>query len=188
MAGKFPSNEISYGPERRAQVNYLSTLIHKNGTYFSNFFHRRAHTSNAPCHSPSSWKNSLKLFDMSDEEKKEKTVLDGVGFAAVSADGKKLLVSAKGSVGIINAAADHGRHGGGVIDRPDVDLSIQGVRRTNESPVGKTGVDHTGPTRACQDVGRAVAREPELAVDDSGLHSRWSELQVSTPWPVRHHR
>ena len=48
---------------------------------------------------------SLKIFDLKDDEKKENTVIDNVGFAMITADGKQLLVSSGGGYSIIKAAA-----------------------------------------------------------------------------------
>lgn len=49
---------------------------------------------------------SLKLFDVTEDEKKEKNVLDGVGGYAVSADGKKLLVRKDAALAVVDAAPD----------------------------------------------------------------------------------
>ncbi|MEK6799439.1 MAG: PDZ domain-containing protein [Planctomycetota bacterium] len=54
----------------------------------------------------SSAKTSVKLFDLTDEEKKEKTVLEEVGQFVVSADGKKILVRKDATMAIVDAAAD----------------------------------------------------------------------------------
>jgi len=54
----------------------------------------------------SSAKPSLKIFDLTDEEKKEKTILDEVGGALISADGKKLLVRKGETMAIVDAAPD----------------------------------------------------------------------------------
>ncbi len=51
-------------------------------------------------------KPSIKLFDVKDEEKKEKTVLEDVGQFVVSADGKKLLVRKDQTMAIVDAAPD----------------------------------------------------------------------------------
>jgi len=48
---------------------------------------------------------SIRLFDLKDEKKKEKTVMAGPGWFAISADGKKLLVRHNGRFGIVKAAA-----------------------------------------------------------------------------------
>lgn len=45
----------------------------------------------------------IKLFDMSDEKKEEKTVVSGTGQFSISADGKKLLVRSGDSFSIIDA-------------------------------------------------------------------------------------
>jgi len=49
---------------------------------------------------------AIKLFDLTDEKKEEKTVLDGVDGFGVSADGKKLLVSKGNTFAIVDANAD----------------------------------------------------------------------------------
>ncbi|MBP7747721.1 MAG: PD40 domain-containing protein [Phycisphaerae bacterium] len=49
---------------------------------------------------------AIKLFDIHDEKKEEKTVLDGSGGFSLSADGKKLLVAKDGTFAIVDAAAD----------------------------------------------------------------------------------
>ncbi len=51
-------------------------------------------------------KPSLKIFDVTDEEKKEKTVLDEVNSFAMSADGKRLLVRKDKDMAIVDAAPD----------------------------------------------------------------------------------
>jgi len=51
-------------------------------------------------------KPSVKIFDVKDEEKKEKTVVDEVGQFVISADGKKLLVRKEQTMAIVDAAAD----------------------------------------------------------------------------------
>ncbi|MEW6237452.1 MAG: S41 family peptidase [Candidatus Omnitrophota bacterium] len=50
-------------------------------------------------------KTEIKIFDLKDEKKEEKTVLSDAGRFAMSADGKKLLVD-KGGFYVIDAAAD----------------------------------------------------------------------------------
>ena len=53
---------------------------------------------------PGSGKSTeIKLFDMEDEKKEEKTVISGAGSFAISADGKKLLVQAGRSFAIVDA-------------------------------------------------------------------------------------
>lgn len=49
---------------------------------------------------------SLKIFDLNDEKKEEKTVLDGVGGFGISADGKKILVFKGDTYAIVDAAPD----------------------------------------------------------------------------------
>lgn len=49
---------------------------------------------------------SLKILDLEDEKREEKTVLDGVGSFAISADGKKLLVRKDDTWAVIDAAPD----------------------------------------------------------------------------------
>ena len=51
-------------------------------------------------------KPSARLFDLKDEEKKEKTIVDEVGQFVISADGKKLLVRKDQTMAIVDAAAD----------------------------------------------------------------------------------
>ncbi len=51
-------------------------------------------------------KPSIKIFDLTDEEKKEKGVLDEVNNAVISADGKKLLVRKDETMAIVDAAAE----------------------------------------------------------------------------------
>lgn len=48
---------------------------------------------------------SIKLFDLKDDKKKEKTVLDGVGGFSMSGDGKKLLIQTRGKISVVDAAA-----------------------------------------------------------------------------------
>jgi tricorn protease len=50
-------------------------------------------------------KPSIKLFDLTDEKREEKTVVDGATGFAISADGKKLLVRQRRSAHIVAAAA-----------------------------------------------------------------------------------
>ena len=45
----------------------------------------------------------IKIFDMEDEKKEEKTIVSGAGGFSISADGKKLLVPTGGSFAIIDA-------------------------------------------------------------------------------------
>jgi tricorn protease len=66
-------------------------------------------------------KPSIKIFDLKDEEKEEKTVLGEVGPFAVSADGKKLLVRKEGTMAIIDAAPDQ------KLDKP---MSLAGMNAT----------------------------------------------------------
>ncbi|TWT40342.1 hypothetical protein RAS1_40500 [Phycisphaerae bacterium RAS1] len=49
---------------------------------------------------------SLKIFDPKDDEKKENTILDGIGGYGISADGKKLVVFKGDNIAIIDAKAD----------------------------------------------------------------------------------
>ncbi len=49
---------------------------------------------------------AIKIFDVKDEEKREKNVLDGVGGFDLSADGKKILVPRGGQWAILDARAD----------------------------------------------------------------------------------
>lgn len=51
-------------------------------------------------------KPSIKIFDLTDDEKKEKGVLDEVNNCVISADGKKLLVRKDETMVIIDAAAE----------------------------------------------------------------------------------
>ncbi|MCA9244502.1 MAG: PDZ domain-containing protein, partial [Phycisphaerales bacterium] len=48
---------------------------------------------------------SVKLFDLKDDKREEKTVVDGAGRVAISADGAKLMVSDGGRFAIVDAAA-----------------------------------------------------------------------------------
>lgn len=48
---------------------------------------------------------SIKIFDLEDEDREEKTVATGSGSFGISADGKKLLVATGGSFAIIDAKA-----------------------------------------------------------------------------------
>jgi tricorn protease len=48
-------------------------------------------------------KPSIKLFDLEDEKKEEKTVLEGTGSFSMSSDGKKLLVRKEGKMAVIDA-------------------------------------------------------------------------------------
>ncbi|MEK6676599.1 MAG: PDZ domain-containing protein [Planctomycetota bacterium] len=61
-------------------------------------------------------KPSLKIFDLKDEEKKEKTVLDEIGAFEISADGKKIIVRKEETLAIVTAAAEQ------KLDKP-LDLS-----------------------------------------------------------------
>ncbi len=54
----------------------------------------------------SSGKPSVKIFDLTDEEKKEKTILEEVSNALISADGKKLLVRKDETMAIVDAAPE----------------------------------------------------------------------------------
>ena len=47
---------------------------------------------------------AIKLFDLTDEKKEEKSVLEGAGAFGISADGKKLLVMKDGTFAIVDAA------------------------------------------------------------------------------------
>jgi len=49
---------------------------------------------------------SIKLFDITDDEEEEKTVLSGAGAFSMSADGKKILATKDGNYHIIDAVAD----------------------------------------------------------------------------------
>ena len=49
---------------------------------------------------------SLKIYDVNDDERKEKTVADGVFSYALSADGKKLLLRKGDTFAVVDAAAD----------------------------------------------------------------------------------
>jgi tricorn protease len=49
---------------------------------------------------------AIKIFDLTDEKKEEKTVLEGVRGFGISADGKKLLVSKGATFAIVDAAPD----------------------------------------------------------------------------------
>lgn len=51
-------------------------------------------------------KPSVKIFDLTDDEKKEKTVVDEVREFVISADGKKLLVRKDQTFAIVDAAAE----------------------------------------------------------------------------------
>ena len=57
----------------------------------------------------------IKLFDMKDKKKQEKTVTSSAGMFIISADGKKILVPRGGSAEIMNAAA--GASGKSVVTR-----------------------------------------------------------------------
>lgn len=50
--------------------------------------------------------SAIKLFDLKDDKKKEKTVLEGAGAFALSADGKKLLARKGDKMAIIDAKPD----------------------------------------------------------------------------------
>jgi len=69
----------------------------------------------------SSAKPSIKIFDVNDEEKKEKTVLDEINNFAMSSDGKKILVRKDSTMAIVDAAADQ------KLDKP-LDLSAMSGR------------------------------------------------------------
>lgn len=64
---------------------------------------------------------AIKLFDLTDEKKEEKTVLDGAGAFGISADGKKLLVHKDGTFAIVDAASDQ------KLDKP---LALDGLATT----------------------------------------------------------
>ncbi|HVZ95215.1 MAG TPA: PDZ domain-containing protein [Phycisphaerales bacterium] len=49
---------------------------------------------------------SIRLFDVTDDKKEEKTVFDGVGGFVPSADGKKILVRKGNDFGVLDAAPD----------------------------------------------------------------------------------
>ncbi|UCF66887.1 MAG: PD40 domain-containing protein, partial [Acidobacteriota bacterium] len=51
-------------------------------------------------------KGSVHLFKLDDDEREEKTIVDGVNDFEISADGKKLLVLVNGKAAIYDAAAD----------------------------------------------------------------------------------
>jgi tricorn protease len=61
---------------------------------------------------------SLKIFDLTDEDKKEKAILDGVGSFTISADGKKLLVGKGGTMAVVDARPDQ------KLDKP---MSLDGL-------------------------------------------------------------
>jgi tricorn protease len=63
---------------------------------------------------------SLKIFDLADEDKEEKTVIDGIQWYAMSGDHKKLLVSA-GAYAVVDAAP------GQKTDKP---VSLDGMAAT----------------------------------------------------------
>jgi tricorn protease len=63
-------------------------------------------------------KPSIKLFDLEDEKKEEKTVVKEAGAYRISADGKKLLVRKDKTMAIVKAAADQ------KLDKP---LSLVGM-------------------------------------------------------------
>ena len=62
---------------------------------------------------------SIKIFDVEDEDRKEKTVIGGTGAFVMSADGKKLLVRQGSKMAIVKAAASQ------KMDKP---LSLSGMR------------------------------------------------------------
>lgn len=62
-------------------------------------------------------KSAIKIFDVKDEQKEEKTVLDDVGGFAMTADGKKLLVN-KGGYAFVDAAPNQ---------KVDKQLSFEGM-------------------------------------------------------------
>lgn len=49
---------------------------------------------------------AIKIFDLTDDEKEEKTVIEGTTSFGMTADGKKLLVRKSGDFAIVKAAAD----------------------------------------------------------------------------------
>jgi len=49
---------------------------------------------------------AIKIFDLNDEKREEKTVVEGTGSFAISADGKKLLIRKGATAAIVDAAAD----------------------------------------------------------------------------------
>lgn len=49
---------------------------------------------------------SIRLFDLEDEDHREKTVVEGAGSFTISADGRKLLVRKGDTLAIVDAAAD----------------------------------------------------------------------------------
>lgn len=61
---------------------------------------------------------AIKIFDLADEKKDEKTVLDGVGAFGMSADGKKLLAFKGDTFAIVDAKADQ------KMDKP---LALEGL-------------------------------------------------------------
>jgi tricorn protease-like protein/C-terminal processing protease CtpA/Prc len=63
----------------------------------------------------------IKLFDLDDEKKEEKTVVSGTGSFAISADGKKLLVRSGKSYAIVDAKAGQ---------KLDKKIPLSGMRKT----------------------------------------------------------
>ncbi len=63
-------------------------------------------------------KSSIKIFDLGDEEKKEKAIVDEADGYFISADGKKLLIRKAETMAIVDAAADQ------KLDKP---LSLTGM-------------------------------------------------------------
>lgn len=68
---------------------------------------------------------SIKLFDLEDEKKEEKTVVTGSGGFDISADGKKLLVRAGNSFSIIDAKSGQ---------KLDKKIPLTGMRKTIDDP------------------------------------------------------
>ncbi len=64
---------------------------------------------------------AIKLFDVNDEKKEEKTVLDGAGFFVMSSDGKKILTRVGGATAIVDAGPDQ------KMDKP---MSLAGMSAT----------------------------------------------------------
>jgi len=71
---------------------------------------------------PGSGKSAeIKLFDLDDEKKEEKTVVSGTGSYAISSDGKKLLVRSGDSYAIVDAKAGQ---------KLDKKIPLSGMRKT----------------------------------------------------------
>jgi tricorn protease len=71
---------------------------------------------------PGSGKSAeIKLFDLDDEKKEEKTVVSGTGSYAISADGKKLLVRSGDTYAIVDAKAGQ---------KLDKKIPLEGMRKT----------------------------------------------------------